>query len=217
MYNELYASWQQETEHPELGRLPSDFYARLAKYLHILNDAGEAIDEKSIKKNLLAHEAANAKRLVNELIAARYNKIVQLLLSTKTVPSEVLAFEEVTLCSNLSSSTDQYNQFVTSLLAGQDVKMSEDSPPKVEAAKNELPKTNHNPTPTVVAPTPITPSVQMDTHKRVTMRFLKIVPAIVGSDMKTYGSFMVEDVASVPESNAKILVRQGLAKLVEIP
>jgi DNA replication initiation complex subunit (GINS family) len=35
-------------------------------------------------------------------------------------------------------------------------------------------------------------------------------------DMKTYGPFMVEDVASVPVENAKILVKQGLAENVEL-
>jgi DNA replication initiation complex subunit (GINS family) len=53
-------------------------------------------------------------------------------------------------------------------------------------------------------------------HKRVTLRFLKQVPSIIGADMKTYGPFLVEDVASVPVENAKILVKQGLAKQVEI-
>jgi DNA replication initiation complex subunit (GINS family) len=53
-------------------------------------------------------------------------------------------------------------------------------------------------------------------HKRVALRFVKSVPAVIGADMKTYGPFMVEDVASVPVENAKILVRQGLAELVEV-
>ena len=53
-------------------------------------------------------------------------------------------------------------------------------------------------------------------HKRVALRFVKNVPAVIGADMKTYGPFMVEDVASLPVENAKILVRQGLAQLVEV-
>jgi DNA replication initiation complex subunit (GINS family) len=48
------------------------------------------------------------------------------------------------------------------------------------------------------------------------LRFVKAVPAVVGVDMKTYGPFMVEDVASVPVENAKILVKQGLAEKVEL-
>ena len=51
-------------------------------------------------------------------------------------------------------------------------------------------------------------------HKRVTLRFVKSTPAIIGLDLKTYGPFTAEDVASLPAENAKILVRQGLAVLV---
>jgi DNA replication initiation complex subunit (GINS family) len=53
-------------------------------------------------------------------------------------------------------------------------------------------------------------------RKRVALRFIKNIPAVIGADMKTYGPFMVEDVASVPVENAKILVKQGLAELVEV-
>jgi DNA replication initiation complex subunit (GINS family) len=53
-------------------------------------------------------------------------------------------------------------------------------------------------------------------HKRVALRFVKEIPAVIGADMKTYGPFMVEDVASVPVENAKILIKQGLAELVEV-
>jgi len=61
------------------------------------------------------------------------------------------------------------------------------------------------------------PSVEVKerTNKRV-LRFLQEIPAIIGADMKTYGPFKPEDVASVPAENARILVKQGLAVEVEV-
>jgi DNA replication factor GINS len=53
-------------------------------------------------------------------------------------------------------------------------------------------------------------------HKRAVLRFLKDVPAIIGADMKTYGPFKVEDVASLPVENARVSVKQGLAEKVEV-
>jgi DNA replication factor GINS len=53
-------------------------------------------------------------------------------------------------------------------------------------------------------------------HKRAVLRFLKDVPAIIGADMATFGPFKVEDVASLPLENAKILVKQGLAERIEV-
>lgn len=51
--------------------------------------------------------------------------------------------------------------------------------------------------------------------KKHVLRFLQEIPAIIGADMKTYGPFRPEDVASLPAENAKILVKQGLALEVE--
>jgi len=51
--------------------------------------------------------------------------------------------------------------------------------------------------------------------KRV-LRFLKETPAIIGADMKTYGPFQPQDVATLPAENARILTRQGVAVEVEV-
>jgi DNA replication factor GINS len=67
-----------------------------------------------------------------------------------------------------------------------------------EIARGEIPKTK----------------VEVE-HKRATLRFLDEVPPVIGSDMKTYGPFRVEDVATMPIENAKILVKQNLAEKLE--
>jgi len=52
--------------------------------------------------------------------------------------------------------------------------------------------------------------------KKRVLRFLKEIPAIIGADMKTYGPFKPEDVASLPWENAKILTKQGVAVEVQV-
>lgn len=51
--------------------------------------------------------------------------------------------------------------------------------------------------------------------KMMVVRFLQEVPAIVGSDMKTYGPFKPEDIAALPVENAKALIKQEAAIEVE--
>jgi DNA replication initiation complex subunit (GINS family) len=51
--------------------------------------------------------------------------------------------------------------------------------------------------------------------KKRVLRFLREVPSIIGADMKPYGPFKPEDIASVPVENAKMLVKQGLAVEIE--
>jgi len=52
--------------------------------------------------------------------------------------------------------------------------------------------------------------------KKILLRFVQEIPAIVGSDMKTYGPFEPEDIATLPSENARILIKQGVAAEVEV-
>ncbi len=58
--------------------------------------------------------------------------------------------------------------------------------------------------------------VMKERPKRVVVRFLKDTPAIIGSDMKTYGPFKPEDLGTVPLENANVLVKQGLATSIDL-
>lgn len=49
-------------------------------------------------------------------------------------------------------------------------------------------------------------------RKYLVLRFLKDVPSLVGLDMKAYGPFNTEDVASLPFENATLLIKKGLAE-----
>ena len=60
------------------------------------------------------------------------------------------------------------------------------------------------------------PQVSPEKPKKRVLRFLKETPAIIGADMKTYGPFQPQDVASLPAENAKILTKQGIAVEVEV-
>jgi DNA replication initiation complex subunit (GINS family) len=182
MYDQLYAAWRMEIENPELGSLPSDFYARVADYLRRIKDEHRMLDQKTVKTSLLERESVNAQQLARELLWTRYRKIVKRIVDGQKVPAESLTAEEAKLCSGVVPFADAFNKFAANLLQGQ-------------AAKVE---------------------VETVAHTRVTLRFLKAVPSIIGADMKTYGPFLVEDVASVPVENARILVKQGLAKKVEL-
>jgi len=61
--------------------------------------------------------------------------------------------------------------------------------------------------------------LQQETRKNppglMVVRFLQEIPEIVGADMKTYGPFKPEDIASIPKENAKILIKRGVAAEVE--
>lgn len=64
-------------------------------------------------------------------------------------------------------------------------------------------------------PPKITSDLSMKKPKRLLIRFIQAIPAIVGPDMKTYGPFKEEDVAYLPTENAKVLIKRNIAIDVE--
>ncbi|MBS7644115.1 DNA replication complex GINS family protein [Candidatus Bathyarchaeota archaeon] len=52
--------------------------------------------------------------------------------------------------------------------------------------------------------------------KKILVRFLREIPAIIGTDMKTYGPFKPEDVARLPVENVEALLKQGVVMKLEV-
>ncbi|MGQ9507192.1 MAG: DNA replication complex subunit Gins51 [Candidatus Bathycorpusculaceae bacterium] len=181
MYKSLYEIWEKEVKNLELQRLPSDFYVAVAYYLRMLREEGRMLDRKTVKASLLKRELTNVKRMVSELVLARYRKVIKILMKGEKIPQNVLTAEETNIYGGVAPFADVIKNFTKNVLCG------------------FLPKADVEPA-----------------HKRVALRFLADVPAVIGADMKTYGPFKVEDVASLPIENANILVKQGLAEKVEL-
>ena len=193
MYNELYSAWQREIDDPSLGGLPLDFYTKSSQYLKHIKEEDKVLDKKSVKTSLLEHESVNVERMLKELLGSRYRKIIKTVTKTQKLPTELLTVEEARMCETFADFTKSYHKFTDDVMQGQ---------LNVEPIK-------------VVVKTETNAAVSQP-HKRSTIRFLKNIPAIMGADMKSYGPFIAEDVASLPPQNAQILVKQGLAVLVEV-
>jgi DNA replication factor GINS len=52
--------------------------------------------------------------------------------------------------------------------------------------------------------------------KSILIRFLQAIPAIIGPNMRTYGPFNVDDIASLPIENGESLIKKGVAVKVEV-
>lgn len=181
MYDELYEVWRKEIGDFELVRLSDDFYSRIADYLRRIKEESRMLDKKTVKASLLQKEMQNVKRMVCELVKARYKKLVRKIAKGEKIPLDALTTEEKKICTDVAPFAEAYRNFAKNLIRGQSFKID----------------------------------VERE-HKNVVLRFLKDVPAIVGSNLKTYGPFKAEDVASLPAENARILVKQGLAEKVEV-
>jgi DNA replication initiation complex subunit (GINS family) len=207
-YKDLYAAWRWENTEASLGGLPPDFYTKIAAYIKRLHE-DNGLDKKTVKVALLEHEAKNVNRMLRELLNARYRKIIKNITKNQRVPTEVLTSEEAAMCQTFAGFADVYDKFAKSLLEGQATVPQLTMPQQTAQTQSlqEAPITVR----LIESKPPESP-----TRKRLTLRFTKPIPAIMGADMKAYGPFVAEDVASLPSVNAKMLVKQGLAVLIEV-
>ena len=137
----------------------------------------------------------NVNRIVKELLMARYRKLVRTIDETQKIPSDMLTSEEVKICEGFLPFAAAYRELIRNMMVGQTLTIK-------QAGAAELTES-------------VEEGIKHDSE-RVVLRFLKAIPAIIGADMKTYGPFAAEDVASVPAENAKILVKQGFAADIEV-
>ncbi len=209
MYNELYMAWRKETGEASLGGLPRDFYVKIADYLKRIREENRLPDKKSVKVSLLNHEAENVALMLEELLSARYRKLLKTISQNQTLPSELLTVEEAQMCESFVAFAGAYQKFTRDLLQGEITRTISQTSSQPNQAINQIPSQT--------APIQTATKAEIEeSHKRVALRFTKSIPAIMGADMKSYGPFLVEDVASLPAENAKILVKQGLAMPVEV-
>lgn len=207
-YKDLYNAWRWENTETSLGGLPPDFYTRIVAYIKRLHE-DSGLDKKTVKVALLEHEAKNVNRMLEELLKARYRKIIKNITKNQRVPTEVLTTEEAAMCQTFADFADTYDKFSKSLLEGQAM-----GPQLIVPQPASQPQ-SHQEAPITVRLIESKPP-EAPTRKRLTLRFTKPIPAIMGTDMKSYGPFVAEDVAALPAVNAKMLIKQGLAVLIEV-
>ncbi len=181
MYNDLYEAWKLENQDDTLGRLPPDFYSKVAEYIKKLEVESRMLDKKTVKARLLENETRNVKRMAQELIQIRYKKLVINAARGVKTPLNSLPVEEKKMYTGPLPPAETNQAFIEEILRGNTLDLN---------AERE--------------------------EKKAAIRFLDKVPSIVGSDMKTYGPFQVEDVATLPVENCRILVKKGLAERIEV-
>jgi DNA replication initiation complex subunit (GINS family) len=202
MYDELYQAWKAEKENSEIQLLPRNFFTRLTQYFKRLKEESRMLDDKTVRARLLQEESRNVKTLSEELIRLRYEKVLEKAKAGEPMPTEGLALEEEKLFKEAGYSAEAFANFLKDVLSG---KSSDVKTGNAEETPNEDIKDSLGEDRTAVVG-----------GRKSVLRFVQSVPGIIGADMKPYGPFKSEDVASVPAENAKVLVKQGLAVEVEV-
>ena len=189
LYKKLYEDWKRERENPSLQDLDNDYYPTMASYASKLREQNRMLDKTSVLGKIMTKEMDYVEKMLKDLLHIRLTKIIQAEMEGTPLVTANLLPDEREFHSEIRRSIGSFNDMARNIILG-----------RLDRAEPRLQKS--------------TPSGDFTGYK--VLRFLKPVPAIMGVDMKTYGPFNPEDVASLPEENAENLIRRGFAKVVEI-
>jgi DNA replication initiation complex subunit (GINS family) len=193
-YTRLHQVWENETKREELQNIPDDFLHEMTNYVNQLNKTTANPD--TLSGNLTQTERRYANQLLRELTETRLNKIIKSEVNGLPVNAQAMTPEEQKLHSSL-------RQLITSYRQGSDIPVPQ-----------KQPEPKPRPTSTIKEPTP-PPKIEEKDTELVLVRFLQPLPAIMGIDMKAYGPFQPEELATIPRQNAENLIKRGIAKTVD--
>lgn len=199
-YGRLHEAWDKERQNKDLQTIPDDMLHEMRDYIATINKT--PTDENTLAGQLTRSEKKYANQILRELTEMRLKKIVTLEVNNQPIDAQAMTPEEQKLHSN-------FRHLLTGFRQGSD--MPEIAPISVTSKsepKQQVKTTRAKPTPKpVIKPNDVT---------LILVRFLQPLPAIMGIDMKAYGPFQPEELATIPAQNAENLIKRGIAKPVEV-
>jgi DNA replication initiation complex subunit (GINS family) len=195
-YAKLQAAWEFEVKRDELQNIPDSFLHEMKNYVIQLNRT--TTNPETLSGSLTQTERSYANQMINEIIDLRLNKIIRSELNGLPINAQAMTPEEQKLHSNLRQLLSDYKQS-SELLTLKDT-LPQTRPPLQKTQKPVQPAPKYE---------------EKDTELFL-VRFLKPLPAIMGIDMKAYGPFQPEELATIPRQNAENLIKRGIAKKVII-
>jgi DNA replication factor GINS len=201
-YRTLFDSWRRERQRPDIQPLHEGFYTSMSGYASKLREQERTEEKTSVRGRLIEKERDHVDRMLQELNRLRLKKLVTAELNGAPVEPLNLTAEEKRLQVELRRLLAAHTQGMKQILMGRE--------PNAEAPMSNPPPQTPRP-----QPSPQPPRNEKGEQTLKIVRFTQPLPAIMGTDMKTYGPFKAEDVASLPTQNADNLIRKGIAKLVE--
>jgi DNA replication factor GINS len=180
MYERIYDYWKREKAEPNLQSIDKDFYEDLTKYIGQLRDCIRNTTENSVKTKLAEAELERVRDLSRELLETRLHKILGVVESN--TDSGGVSQSVIGEERTLFGDILQSSQHYQSMIR------------RIMTAEQEW---------SAERISPVKP-------QKVTVRFLQEIPAIIGTDLKPYGPFKPEDVATLPKENAEILIKRNV-------
>ncbi|TFF92119.1 MAG: hypothetical protein EU543_05820 [Promethearchaeota archaeon] len=218
-YKNLYDHWLEEFQNEELTVLSQNIFTNYKKFLEFIKNF-EVKEKNEIKKEIIETYKQNVKFLFDDLLKMREIKIINYALTLEELDIDSLFEAEKLFFQNLIASIKGF-QKVKSLSIYEDDKIF--TFPEIKSVINEenLEDDETNPIENNMQETLHDEIIEekSEMHEQISykmIRFIKNTPALVGIDLLNYGPFKKEDIANIPQENAKILVNEKVAEFIKI-
>lgn len=205
---------------PYLQELGKDFYRELQAYVSEVHSRYVEESKKGVisKLSMALSELENTKAIVSDIYETREKKIVYNALyyikSEEEMGIENLTLEEEEMLRRIIDVLREQRSSVLEKIIGEIGYLPPPEGAKSRHKKDE--KQGREETNAQQSDASAEAMTQIPPPKKTTIRMLKDLPSIVGIDGKVYGSFKKEDVITLPEGNAKVLINQGAAEYVDL-
>lgn len=215
-YEKLYQHWLKEfqnTDLTELNQKVFNDYKNISDF--ILDYQDEENDD--LKETILDSYKNNLKYLFKDFLKIREIKIINSALALKEINLDNVIEAERLLYKNLVSAIKGYKKVkAISLYAKDQVAPDKLTEPEVEMKSDveEVSLSKEQETSKILDSIK---RIDQEKIKYTLVRFLKSTPPLVGVDLINYGPFEKEDIANLPQKNAKILIIEKFAENIEIP
>ncbi len=198
-YDTLYEILRREKTRQELQDLNKTFFKDVTRYIEekasILQSQEQKVDSVFAKIEIekTKKQIENIKKIVKELYEKRESKIIQLaIIFSRTNPDkspESMLPEELEFYNNLISLLNDYRQGILNNLI-----------------EGKLPSINNK------------PKDLKTTQQQENITLLRItspIPKFIGDDLEVYGPFEEEDIASLPQRVANLLIKNNRAEIIK--
>ena len=214
-YEKLYQHWLKEFQNTELTELNQREFNEYKKILDFINNYQED-NKDELKNQLIKSYRENINYLFKDFLKIRELKIINFALALKEINLDNVIEAEKLLYENLVSSIKGYKKVKAISLYEED-ELKADNLTEVRKEIKSVFEVSE-----ILKKDKI--SKVLDSKKEgdkekinyILVRFLKNTPPLVGVDLINYGPFAVEDIAHLPQKNAKILITEKFAEKIEI-
>jgi len=214
-YQKLYQHWLKEFQQIDLTELNKDIFNQFKKSVDYINNYQED-NTDGLKIRILQSYKDNINFMFTDFLKIRKIKITNSALALKEINLNNVIEAEKLLYENLVSSEKGYNKVKA-------ISLYEEEPPQIDKTiepdleiksviEQDLVSNKEK-------SSKISESNKQVDKKKIKftlIRFLKKTPSLVGVDLINYGPFDAEDIANLPEKNAKILIYEKFAEKIEI-